>query len=191
LINALLVINKCQILNNLTGLKLENLNNNSNFGSLILNNTISNNMDNGIVIKNIEYPCNKILALENKIIENFSYGISLINGASPNKEIKTNNLDASKKEDPFIYFINCDINNNKRGGIYFNNNTALNIDNCIIQNNKNYSIEIPVETNKTLLKLINYKNNKISPLINGSIGGQWGVISNQINFCSNESCYIL
>jgi hypothetical protein len=122
----------------------------------------------------------KIFFLNTKLNKNASYGLNLSNTSSSGGSGITSTV---------FYIKNSEIFNNKSGGIYFKN-VFVNLDYTKVNDNTNWAIEIPVESNKYMIKLINYEN-QLNNYINNPIGGQWGTIANKKSICANGGCSIL
>jgi hypothetical protein len=119
-----------------------------------------------------------------KFLKNISNGIALIN----EEKISCTNLDMISKTLALIK--NSEISHNKNGGIKMHN-FAVSIEKCYIQENGHWAVELPLEINKQLLKLVNYEAQGLNTMISGPIGGKWGVIENKKSICSNTSCSVL
>ena len=91
---------------------------------------------------------------------------------------------------PHCYIKNSEKTNNKICGVNFVN-FMLSLESTLIQDNGTYAVQIPLEINKNLIKLINYDPQRLSSQINNAIGGTWGVIENKKSICANGSCSIL
>jgi hypothetical protein len=178
-----LKLENCSIKNNLNGIALNVINN----GNILVKGcSISENIDNGV--SSINNSINtKMYFLSNSISRNGSYGCLLSNiSPSTNYNYMTKETQQSY---PVFNLNSCDISNNKIGGISLKN-IYLNIELCKILDNCNWSIEVPLECNKNLIKLINYEN-QLNAMINNPIGGAWGIIANKKSICSNDKCNLL
>jgi hypothetical protein len=171
-----ILIDDCKFLYNLNGLGLNNL---SNGLVLLKNSTLNDNLDCGMTASN-NSANTKIFFLNTKLNKNASYGLNLSNTSSSGGSGITSTV---------FYIKNSEIFNNKSGGIYFKN-VFVNLDYTKVNDNTNWAIEIPVESNKYMIKLINYEN-QLNNYINNPIGGQWGTIANKKSICANGGCSIL
>jgi hypothetical protein len=174
--NIKILIDDCKYLYNLNGLGLNNL---SNALVLLKNTTLSENLECGMTASN-NSANTKIFFLNTKMNRNASYGLNLSNNSSGG----SGGINA-----PVYYIKNSEIFNNKSGGVYFKN-VFVNLDYTKVNDNSNWAIEIPVESNKYMIKLLNYEN-QLNNYINNPIGGQWGTIANKKSICANGSCSIL
>jgi len=184
--NCKLFIDGSKIYKNLTGLEMTNFSKNS-IDAVIVNCSFYENMGDGINLTNSSL--NNFLMKNCRFIDNYTYGCTLklneYNYALQNKkeaELKYNI--------PFVFLLDCELCSNKSGGIFLKN-SYLNIDNCRLKDNGNWAIEIPLESNKYLVKLINYEN-KLNLMMNNPIGSVWGTLANKKSFCSDkDGCLIL
>lgn len=219
--NVFMLIENCNIYNNLYGMLFSNISffsNNSSNNSLtnqikkneILENqilfrktNIYENMDIGLSLSNNF--STKFIFANCKIYKNNSYGIYLLNNNTEGQAIPTQmnysnystnhvskNLGSvNKSEIPNVYLKKCEIFNNRAGGILLKN-YFLNIDSCKMNDNTPWAVEIPLEKNKNFIKLLNYEQSQLNALIVDPIGGPWGNITNKKSLCSkNGECLIL
>jgi hypothetical protein len=174
--NIKVLIDDSKFLYNLTGLALNNLSN----GLILLKNcNLSENLECGFTSSN-NSASTKVFLLNTKVNRNSSYGLNLSNNSTGG---------SGSISSPVCYIKNSEIFNNKSGGIYFKN-IFLNLDYTKVHDNNNWAIEIPIESNKYMIKLLNYEN-QLNNFINNPIGGQWGTIANKKSICANGNCMIL
>jgi hypothetical protein len=150
-------------------------------------------MDVALSITNIHKSYVEII--NSKFLKNGSYGVFICNKIfSLEKEKTAVTLETKNSEIIFrtgVVMRKCEISHNKSAGIIMKK-FPLALDLCKICENYKFSIEIPIEENKSLLKLMNYQTgNSINLMITNAIGGSWGSISIKKAMCMAGSCSIL
>jgi hypothetical protein len=156
-----------------------------------INCKIWRNNNYGIYLTNNNLDSINIPLSNNNVISNIS-NFSTVHSKKSAKENITSNVSNNTKNDiPVVNMKNCDIFNNKFGGIFLKN-FLINLDLCKLYDNSCFAVEIPLEKNKSFIKLLNYDNSELNIFITNPIGGSWGKINNKKTICGkNENCFIL
>jgi hypothetical protein len=174
--NLSLLFEDNKILSNLIGLSFRNFSNGLIF---MCSNNINENFETGISVNNFSGNC-KILISNSRLTKNLEQALVLTNPGNP----------STTPQFPHCYIKNSEITSNKICGVNFVN-FMLSLENTLIQDNGTFAVQIPLEINKNLIKLINYDPQRLSSQINNAIGGNWGVIENKKSICANGNCSIL
>jgi hypothetical protein len=165
--NSMINIQDNKITDCMNGLKFFNIK-----SSLIKigNLNVSNCLENGIIIQNI-FQSVKFHLCECKLFKNNYYGLFICEDT----------LNVSK---PSLLITNCDISQNRSGGIFLKN-YFISLKNNKITENK-YAIELPLSDNKNCIKIYDDSDT----LITNPIGGSWGEISSSKCVCNSTKCII-
>jgi len=185
--NCRLFVENTQFAKNLSGIEMSNFSKNS-VTAVFSNCSFSENLGDGLILSNSSL--NKFYFKNCKFMNNYSNGLNLKLHESNLNNNYTKDASSLKYDIPVLFVIDCELTGNKNAGVLFKN-SYLNIDNSRIKDNGKWAVEVVVESNKNLVKLINY-GNELNMMINNPIGGSWGTLANKKSICSSqEGCFIL